>query len=312
MLKIAHHDEPRERLSAHAGAMQTLWFLGEFSAAHQHAEQVREIEDGEVRRGARQMSELTVRERGQDALMLALLGYPNQAVLAGREAVAYARQSRIPVAFVVAELFSAFLRYFIRNFGNLREPSEAAFRLANEHGRTAVSGYAAGCLGWVEAFEGDGAKGIKEIRRSLEVVSLAGNKIRTMQDMQLLDCLLRHGRIEEGLAAASDALAHVDRTGERYCTSELNRFKGELLLRQEPASRSEAESAFRTSIEIARGQEARWWQLRAATSLARLLRDTNRADEARAMLSEIYNWFTEGFDTADLKDAKTLLEELAE
>jgi predicted ATPase len=73
---------------------------------------------------------------------------------------------------------------------------------------------------------------------------------------------------------------------------------------------AEAENSFRDSLEVARAQSARWWQLRATTSLARLLRDTNRRDEARAMLAEIYNWFTEGFDTADLKDAKALLDDL--
>ena len=109
---------------------------------------------------------------------------------------------------------------------------------------------------------------------------------------------------------ASDALADADRTGERYCAAEFNRLKGELLLRQGRSRQSAAESAFRTAIEVARAQQARWWELRATVSLARLLCDTNRRDEARAMLAEIYNWFTEGFDTADLKDAKALLDEL--
>jgi len=75
---------------------------------------------------------------------------------------------------------------------------------------------------------------------------------------------------------------------------------------------AEAESCFRTAIEVARSQEARWWELRATTSLARLLAEQDKRDEARTMLSEIYNWFTEGFDTADLKDAKALLEELTQ
>ena len=77
------------------------------------------------------------------------------------------------------------------------------------------------------------------------------------------------------------------------------------------AALDEAEASFRAAIDLARSQEARWWELRASVSLTRLLRDTNRRDEARAILGEIYNWFTEGFDTADLKDAKALLDELA-
>jgi predicted ATPase len=128
--------------------------------------------------------------------------------------------------------------------------------------------------------------------------------------VQLLECHLRHGNIGEGLAAASAALAHADSTGERYCASELNRLKGELLLTQGPSRHTEAESSFRTAIEVARAQQARWWELRATVSLTRLLAQQGKRDKAHAMLAEIYNWFTEGFDTADLKDAKALLDEL--
>jgi predicted ATPase len=91
--------------------------------------------------------------------------------------------------------------------------------------------------------------------------------------------------------------------------AELYRLKGELLL-QDARGRPQAENCFRTSIEIAQRQQAKSWELRATTSLARLLRDTNRRDEARTRLAQIYGWFTEGFDTADLKDAKALLDEL--
>jgi predicted ATPase len=92
---------------------------------------------------------------------------------------------------------------------------------------------------------------------------------------------------------------------------ELYRFKARALLNSDHLAHAEAEACFRKAIEIAQGQSARWWELRATTSLARLLRDTGRRDEARAMLSEIYNWFTEGFYTVDLKEAKALLEELS-
>ncbi|MGA8058759.1 MAG: hypothetical protein WB999_10980, partial [Candidatus Binataceae bacterium] len=88
------------------------------------------------------------------------------------------------------------------------------------------------------------------------------------------------------------------------------RVKGELLCARDSASRSEGESCLRKAIEVARRQESRWWELRATTSLARLLRDTTRRDEAHTMLAEIYGWFTEGFDTADLKDAAALLDQL--
>ena len=121
----------------------------------------------------------------------------------------------------------------------------------------------------------------------------------------------RFGRYSEALAAIGEALRLIEDTGECLFEVEVHRIKGELLLAQNSSAVAEAEESFRTAIDIARRQNAKSWELRATTSLARLLRDTNRRDEGRTMLAEIYNWFTEGFDTADLKDAKALLDELA-
>ena len=115
----------------------------------------------------------------------------------------------------------------------------------------------------------------------------------------------------EPLALVNDVLTLVERTGEKMSQAEIIRLKGEVLLMHDTTSAAEAEACFRAALDVARAQEAKWWELRTSVSLARLLRDTNRRDEARTMLAEIYNWFTEGFDTADLKDAKALLDELA-
>ena len=120
----------------------------------------------------------------------------------------------------------------------------------------------------------------------------------------------RMGRTENALTTLDAALAHVERSGEKAELAEMLRLKGELLLMRDGGAIAEAESCFRGALEVARAQGAKWWELRATVSLARLLRDTGRHDEARAMLAEIYGWFTEGFDTADLKDAKALLDEL--
>jgi predicted ATPase len=108
------------------------------------------------------------------------------------------------------------------------------------------------------------------------------------------------------------ALRETERGGERNFLTELHRVNGELLLTCDPSDEAEAQRCFRTAIDIARRQKARFFELRATTSLARLLQRQGKRDEARAMLSQIYNWFTEGFEFADLKDAKALLEELAQ
>jgi predicted ATPase len=108
----------------------------------------------------------------------------------------------------------------------------------------------------------------------------------------------------------NEVLVHVERSGEKGYLAEMLRLKGEVLLIRDASATLDAERCFRDAVEVARAQGARWWLLRTTTSLARLLRDTDRSAEARATLAAIYNWFTEGFDTADLKDAKALLEEL--
>jgi predicted ATPase len=116
------------------------------------------------------------------------------------------------------------------------------------------------------------------------------------------------GQIEEGLTLLEEAFQIVERTGERWLAAELNRHKGQLLLRQ--GHTEAAEELYRKALSIAQEQEAKLWELRAAASLARLRRDQGRRAEARDLLAPVYGWFTEGFDTADLKDAKALLDEL--
>jgi len=118
------------------------------------------------------------------------------------------------------------------------------------------------------------------------------------------------GRVDEALLKINQALAHIECTGETADQAEMLRLKGAVLLMHNSAATAEAEKCFREAVDVARAQEARWWELRATVSLARLLHDTNRSDEARTMLAEIYNWFSEGFELPDLNDAKALLDEL--
>jgi pentatricopeptide repeat protein len=120
----------------------------------------------------------------------------------------------------------------------------------------------------------------------------------------------RMGRTEEALGMLNEAVERVECTGEKMGYAEMLRLKGEVLLMHDPAATAEAESCFRAAVEVARAQEAKWWELRTTVGLARVLRDTSRSDEAHKVLAEIYNWFTEGFELPDLKDAKALLEEL--
>ena len=127
----------------------------------------------------------------------------------------------------------------------------------------------------------------------------------------LAEGCLKVSQAQEGLRVLSRAASRTEETGERWAWADLHRFRGELLLADSPSETGEAERCFRTGIEVARQQNAKLFELRATTSLAHLLNQYGRWDEARAMLAEIYGWFTEGFDYADLKDAWALLDEMS-
>jgi predicted ATPase len=155
-------------------------------------------------------------------------------------------------------------------------------------------------------------RGIALIRDGLAATEATGNRSNTPLYLALLaEALAFAGKIEDALAALDDALAEAAVTGVRGRDAEIHRLRGELTGRLPYPDPAKAEDSYRTALAIAREQGTRGYELRAATSLARLWRDQGRRTEARDLLAPVYGWFTEGFDTADLKEAKALLEELA-
>jgi predicted ATPase len=181
--------------------------------------------------------------------------------------------------------------------------------IATQHEVPFYQARATFCRGWAMAAAGQGKEGIHEMQRSLSAFASGGALVPLFRAM-LAESLGRNGHPEEGLSTVAEGLGQVE-TGERMAEAGLYRVKGELLLMNDPSDEVGAEHEFRIAIAIAQRQQARFWELRATTSLARLLKKQGKTDEARGMLAEIYNWFTEGFDTADLKDAKALLDELS-
>ena len=178
--------------------------------------------------------------------------------------------------------------------------------------RVSPSGVRVGTIyrGWVKVKNGDVAEGISLLRSGSAAYRATGAEMWMPYYIALLAraCEIA-GQIEEALTLLDDALQIVERTGERWFAAELNRHKGQLLLRQ--GHSEAAEELYRKALSIAEEQEAKLWELRAAVSLARLRRDQGRRAEARDLLAPVYGWFTEGFDTPDLKEAKALLDELA-
>ena len=175
--------------------------------------------------------------------------------------------------------------------------------------------------GWALAEQGQGAEGIAQMRQGLAAYRATGAEQWRPYVLALLaEGYGKAGQREDGLSVVAEALAQVDKTGERFYEAELYRLKGELSLQSEitnpqhPAlstqAKAEAEACFHKAIEIARRQQAKSLELRAVMSLVRLWQQQSKKEEARQMLAELYGWFTEGFDTKDLQEAKALLEEL--
>jgi predicted ATPase len=213
---------------------------------------------------------------------------------------------------VFAFVFVGILRQLRREADVVHENAESAIVLSAERGLTDWLAWATTLRGCAMADQGRHEAGIAEIEEGLAMSRATGAELFR----PLFLCLEAKARMEtdrtdEGLSALTEALIAADEHENRHYEAEIHRLRGELLLKQGDSNAAEAQNCFQRAIAIARMRSAKSWELRTTMSLARLLRDTGRREEARTMLADIYNWFTEGFDTADLKDARTLLEELA-
>jgi predicted ATPase len=239
------------------------------------------------------------------ALVQHALGRPDEALKLSDEALRRGRQLKHPYTLAAAFGNVAVLRYRRREPEAARELAEAQIAPAEEHGLRERIVHGRLLRGWAMTELGQPEQGLAELEAP---APLAAGWVPVSG--MLGEAYMRAGRADRALVTLDEALARSEQSGAHGEEPELHRLRGEAILACSSTASAEAEACFRKAIEIARSQSARWWELRATVSLARLLRDTGRRDEARSMLAEIYNWFTEGFDTADLKEAKALLDEL--
>jgi predicted ATPase len=252
---------------------------------------------------------------GFGALVLWLLGYPDQALKSSRDSVALAREHAYPFSLGFAYYFAAKLHQLRGEVQAARELAEAAQALASEQGFPLWLAGGTFLRGWALIQQAREAEGLAQLRQGLAAWHATGaGAHRSYQLALVAEALGRAGQAEEALTALGEARALADRNGERYWDAELHRLRGEVLLSRAeagPPARAEAEACFRQALDVAGGQQAKSLELRAAVSLARLYQGQGRGGEARPQLAETYGWFTEGFDTPDLRDAKVVLEELA-
>ncbi|OBH71561.1 hypothetical protein A5682_07680 [Mycobacterium mantenii] len=241
-----------------------------------------------------------------------VLGYPTRAVAAMKRTVAHAVELEHPYSVGLTLLMSAQLSQLRRDPESARTQAETAIAFCREHGLPAVELWCLLPRGWALAERGEVAKGISDIREGMERRQAYGmGAVWPWFLVLFAEALGKVGEFAKALAALDEALQWVHRNDERLYESEAYRIRGELLLEQDaPDSVGAAEECFQRALQVARQQQAKSWELRATTSLSRLWLQEGRREDARELLVPVYDWFTEGFDTPDLKDARVLVDRL--
>jgi len=301
--------------AAHRALGSTLCYLGAAAAAQTHFAQGIALYDPKQHRALAFLhgEDAGVTCRSYAAWTLWCLGYPAQGRKQTDDALALAQQMAHPFSLSFALGAAAMFHQLCREERCTQERAEAAMTLAMEQGFQYWMRFGSLLHGWALAQRGQAQAGIEQIHQGLTAYHATGAGMLRPYFLALLaEAHGIQGEPEEGLALLTEALTLVDTTGERWYEPELYRLQGELILLQQSLdNQAEAEACFHQAIAIAQNQSAKSWELRAATSLVRLWQQQGKRQEAYDLLAPVYHWFTEGFDTADLKDAKALLDELA-
>jgi predicted ATPase len=305
--------DPALLLVARQALGTTLFYLGELLSARGHLEQGIGCYDLHQHRFHALLY-------GQDpgviclsfaARTLWLLGYPEEALQRSQQALSLVRELSHPFSLAFALFFAAWVHHYRGERQTTLERLEELMALSTKQGFTVLQAQGRILQGLVLSEQGQGLEGIGQIRHSLAAYGATGADLRRPTYLLLLaEAYGREGWAEEGLIAIAEALATVEATGIRFHAAEMYRLKGELILKQAGPAELQAVACFQQALDIAGRQQAKSLELRAAMSLGRLWQRQGKRAEARELLAPIYGWFTEGFDTADLQEAKMLLEEL--
>jgi tetratricopeptide (TPR) repeat protein len=238
-----------------------------------------------------------------------MLGYPHRSLDELRAAVGSAETLGHPLTLANTLCYAAFVHIFRHEPPTAADYAGRALKISEEHRIAQWHGYALCVNGWALGASGESEKGLTQIAQGVNGYGL-GNSQHMLLALQA-DAQLAIGKPEAALASVAAGLQAVEKMGGAPLEAELHRLRGEALLAG-PGTVSEAETAIEQGIDVARRQNAKSWELRSAMSLARLRRQQGRPQEGAALLAPILAWFTEGFDTADLQAARTLLADLTE
>jgi predicted ATPase len=308
--------EPALLLEAHHELWANLASLGELNTAWLHVERGLALYDPQKHKQHAFLyggHDPGVCCASRAAEILWQLGYPDQALQKSRDSVIMARELSHPSTLSFALSFAAWFHQFRGDWKAVKTQVEESMALATEQGFSPRRAQADFLQGWLLVEQGNSRAGITQMSMILAGEQGRGVAGRWIAHSAALlgEILGRSGRISEALNVVTEAIIRTQQSGGRFYEAELHRIKGELMLAQTPAYEQQAEVCFHNALNVARAQGAKSLELRVVMSLSRLRQRQGKVAEARQKLAEIYGWFTEGFDTADLKAAKTLLEELS-
>jgi predicted ATPase len=306
---------PAFLLEVHRGLGTTLLFVGQFRDALAHLDTAITLYAPGQLDAADVLGDPKISCLVFAARALWCLGYPAQALTRSREALALMHQLAHPYGAVWGQSFVADLYLLCGELQTARQLAEASLALATTQGVPYWIGRGTFVHGLVLAQQGDGMAGMAQMRQGLAAMQGTGAALNRAYFLaQLAATHLHIGQVDAGLVVLAEAMAVMERTGEHSWEAEVYRLKGECLLAQAgPRLQAtgpcaiEAEAHFQQALTTAQQQDARSLELRAAMSLSRLWQQQGKRDDARRVLTDVYSWFTEGFDTADLQAAKALL-----
>jgi len=301
-------------LAAHYNLGELCSWVGELTQAHEHLEHANALYDPRQHASLEAIYglDLSVVTTAQAVWVECLLGRPDQALKRARASLERASALSHPTSRAFAYVGFEWVLVCHRAAREAEEVAQTAISVCTEQGFTDLLAWAKCFLAWALIEQGKLTDGIAKLSEGIAVSESVRNLIsKSLFLGALADGYRKAGDAKRALELLDDALDWANRTGERFYECELHRLKGEVYLMGNDPNATAANNCFRKAIELARVQSSKVWELRATMSLARLLDRQGRRDEARTMLADIYNWFTEGFDTADLKDAKALIDELS-
>ena len=314
MLHVAETSQEVANLAwAHEMHGLAKLMLGEYEASRAHLDQAIAFYDrGEHRRATFYYgTDVSVTCRGYLAALLTHIGFPDQARVRMKETIAMARHLGHPYTLAAGLRYIAWVGQLLREADVVLDASEELVAVSSELGFPFYTASGMFGCGWAKAVKGEATVGIGEMVAGLEAWRATGAAFLSTYYLGLMaEAHLRAGQIAEGHDTLDEATAFAERSGEAIFGAELRRVRGELLLKEQAPDVDRVERAFVDALEFARRQGGRWLELRAATSLARLWSRHGRLGDARTLLGDVYGWFTEGFETPDLREARSLLEML--